>query len=55
MKENEVEKPVKADKPEVKQEAKPEVQTDGVKVTKGGISKIVSPSQVATYKANGWT
>jgi hypothetical protein len=30
-------------------------KTEGVLVTKGGISKYVDPSQVATYKANGWT
>jgi hypothetical protein len=52
MKENKAENPVK---PEVKQETAPEAQPGSVKVTKGGISKIVSPSQAATYKANGWT
>ena len=42
----------KPEKPEVKQEqAKPE---KGVKVTKGGISKYIDPSQVAAYKVNGW-
>jgi len=43
-------KPQEAAKPEVKQE-KPE---KGVKVTKGGISKYIDPSQAAAYKANGW-
>jgi hypothetical protein len=46
-------------KPETKTEppkAKPaEAKTEGVKVTKGGISKFVDSSQVAAYKANGWT
>jgi len=50
MKENEAEKTVKAEK-----EVKPETKPEGVIVTKGGISKFVDPSQVATYKANGWT
>jgi hypothetical protein len=45
-------------KPEIKEPEKAtpsEEKTEGVKVTKGGISKFVDPSQVATYKANGWT
>jgi len=42
----------KPEKPEVKSE-KP-AKGEGVKVTKGGISKYVDPSQVAAYKANGW-
>jgi len=40
------------DKPQ--ETAKPE-QAKGVKVTKGGISKFIDPSQVAAYKANGWS
>jgi hypothetical protein len=50
----------KKETPEIKPEApkaevKPETaKAEGVKVTKGGISKYVDPSQAANYKANGW-
>jgi hypothetical protein len=36
-------------------QAEPEKAKQGVMVTKGGISKIIDPSQIITYKANGWT
>jgi len=42
------------DKPQ--ETAKPEqAKGEGVKVTKGGISKFIDPSQVAAYKVNGWS
>jgi hypothetical protein len=44
--------------PETESETKPEQQAKsekgGVKVTKGGISKYVDPTQVADYKSRGW-
>jgi len=43
----------KPDEPAAKPESEPD-KPKGVKVTKGGISKFVDPSQVGTYKANGW-
>ena len=42
------------EKEQEKHETKPEAKPDGVKVTKGGISKYVDSSQVEAYKANGW-
>jgi hypothetical protein len=46
--------PVITTEPTVEQAGPEKAKQEGVKVTKGGISKIVDPSQVAAFKANGW-